>query len=124
MFPRVKGDTYYAKERELEIKAETLDIVTLKVTKAIPRDFSLKKVSRPYQDDYTEIAIIQSEEGAELSKSLCTRTARMRRQNRLRRPLLLFTNGIESYAMIVPGKWIDGEVKILWISEKLYRSDN
>src|SRR5487761_473627 len=105
------------------IKAENLDVSTLKETKAVPRDFSLKRVSRLYQDDYTEIAILEIEEGSKLSRSVCTRTARSWRQNRLRRPLLLFTDGFESYAIIVPGKRTDGEAKILWLSDRLYRTD-
>ncbi|MHB8568099.1 MAG: Eco57I restriction-modification methylase domain-containing protein [Nitrososphaerales archaeon] len=106
-----------------QVKAETLDVSTLKETKAVPRDFSLRRVSKLYQDEYTEIAILESETGSKLSRSVCTRTARMWRQNRLRRPLLLFTNGNESYAVIVPGKKTDGEAKILWLSDILYRTD-
>ena len=86
------------------IEAEALDINTLKEIKAVPRDFSLKQVSK-------------------LSRSICTRTTRMWRQNRLKRPLLLFTNGKESYAVIVPGTRSDGEAKILWLSDMLYRTD-
>jgi hypothetical protein len=105
------------------IKAETLDVGTLKETKAVPRDFALNRVSILYQDDYTEIAILESEDGLNLSRGVCTRTARVWRQSRLRRPLLLFTNRTESYAVIVPGKRIDGEAKILWLSDTLYHTD-
>jgi hypothetical protein len=105
------------------IKAEALDVNTLKETKAVPRDFSLKQVSRIYQDSYVEVAILRSDDGSKLSRSICTRTTRMWRQNRLKRPLLLFTNGTESYAVIVPGTRTDGEAKILWLSDNLYRTD-
>jgi hypothetical protein len=105
------------------IKAEALDVNTLKETKAVPRDFSLKQVSRVYQDSYVEVAILRSDDGSKLSRSVCTRTTRMWRQNRLKRPLLLFTNGTESYAVIVPGTRTDGEAKILWLSDNLYRTD-
>jgi hypothetical protein len=105
------------------MKAEALDVNTLKETKAVPRDFSLKQVSRVYQDSYVEVAILRSDDGSKLSRSTCTRTTRMWRQNRLKRPLLLFTNGTESYAVIVPGTKTDGEAKILWLSDNLYRTD-
>ncbi|MHB1909354.1 MAG: Eco57I restriction-modification methylase domain-containing protein [Nitrososphaerales archaeon] len=105
------------------IKTEALDVNTLKETKAVPRDFSVKQVSRLYQDSYVEVAILRSDDGSKLSRSTCTRTTRMWRQNRLKRPLLLFTNGTESYAVIVPGTRTDGEAKILWLSDNLYRTD-
>jgi len=103
------------------LKEEELDGKTLKDQKAIPQEFSTSRVTRLYSDDYVEVALIETEGG--LSRSVCTRAARMWKENRMIRPILLLTDGKESFAIIIPGKGIGGEAKVLNLSERLYRTD-
>ncbi|MEM3264812.1 MAG: N-6 DNA methylase [Conexivisphaerales archaeon] len=59
----------------------------------------------------------------ELGRSQCVKTANSWRAKRLHRPLLVFTNGVESYVVIVAGPKITGETKILHVSDRLYITD-
>ena len=104
-------------------KSEFLDIPTLRNSKVISNELLAKKVLRFYHDDYTEIAVVEIDETSKLSRSLCSKTARLWKQNRLTRPFLVITNGTDSYAVIVSGKGTGGEVKILGLSDKLYHTD-
>lgn len=102
---------------------EDLDAAALKEQGSIGKDFMGAKITRLYRDNFTEITVIFGESGASLSRALCTRTARLWKQHRLIRPLLLFTDGNESYAVMVPGKGTGGEARILVLSDSLYRTD-
>ncbi|MEM4091289.1 MAG: DNA methyltransferase [Thermoplasmatales archaeon] len=105
------------------VRAEDLDIATLKMQKAIPSDVSPRRIARIYANDYVEVALFDLEKGSKITRSVCTRIARSWKENRLTRPLLLFTNGKDSYAVIVTGKGTGGEVKVLGLSDRLYRTD-
>ena len=100
-----------------------LDLSALKEQKALPSDIDPRKISRLYFDDYVEVALVEFDSAKELRRSVCTRAARSWKANRLIKPLLIFTNGIDSFAVIVPGKGIGGEVKVLRLSDRLYRTD-
>lgn len=106
-----------------QVRAEDLDIATLKEQKAIPSDASPRKVTRICANDFVEVALIDFEKGSNITRSVCTRIARSWKANRLTKPLLLFTNGEHSFAVIVPGKGTGGEARILGISDRLYRTD-
>jgi len=106
-----------------KIKIEEFDISILKRDKIIPSNTDPKKAIRLYNSEEVEIALIEFEDSSNLNRNLCTKIARSWKEKRLIRPLLIFTNGYESYAVIVPGKGIGGEAKVLWLSEKLYRTD-
>jgi len=125
--PSVRFDFEFwvGKLRELgfPIKPVELDLSTLKETKALPSDVETSRVLRLYFDDYVEVALIDSDSSAKLRRSVCTRTARSWKENRLIKPMLIFTNGVESFAVIVPGKGIGGEAKVLGLSDRLYRTD-
>jgi len=105
------------------IEEEELDIATLRDARSIPSELPATKVSMVYKDDYVEAAIITLPDGSKLSRSLCTRAARFWKNSRLHRPLLMFTNAKESYAVMIPGKGTGGEAKVLGLSDKLYRTD-
>ena len=113
------------KLRELgyPLKVMVLDMPTLREQRAIPSDIEAARVLRLYVDDFVEVALVEFGSDADLRRSLCTRTTRSWKENRLIKPLLLFTNGIVSYAVIVPGKGIGGEAKALGLSDRLYRTD-
>lgn len=113
------------KLRELgyPLKVMVLDMPTLREQRAIPSDIEAARVLRLYVDDFVEVALVEFGSDADLRRSLCTRTTRSWKDNRLIKPLLLFTNGIDSYAVIVPGKGIGGEAKVLGLSDRLYRTD-
>ncbi len=105
-----------------QLKEEEFDVKTLKGQRAFPQEFATSRVTRLYSDDYVEMALIETEE--RLSRSVCTRAARMWKENRMIRPVLLFTDGKESFAIIIPGKGIvGGEARVLNLSERLYRTD-
>jgi type I restriction-modification system DNA methylase subunit len=113
------------KLRELgyPLKVMTLDMPTLREQRAIRSDIEASRVLRLYVDDFVEVALVEFDSDADLRRGLCTRTARSWKENRLIKPLLIFTNGIDSYAVIVPGKGIGGEAKVLGLSDRLYRTD-
>jgi len=106
-----------------QVKAEDLDIATLKEQRAIPSDVSLGKVTRLFANDYVEVALLDFHKGSKITRSVCTRIARSWKANRLTKPLLFFTNGEQSFAVIVPGKGTSGETKVLGVSDRLYRTD-
>lgn len=112
------------KLRELDypIKPVDLDVKTLKEQKAISSEIGDAQITKVYSDDFVEVVLIKIKE-SNLRRNLCTRIARSWKENRLIKPLLLFTDGPESYSVIVPGKGIGGEAKVLGISDRLYRTD-
>lgn len=103
------------------LKVIELDLSALKEQRALPSDSDPCKVSRLYFDDYVEIALLEFD--SELRRSFCTRVARLWKANRLIKPLLCFTDGTDSFAVIVPGKGIGGEARVLGLSDMLYRTD-
>lgn len=105
------------------LKVMVLDIPTLREQMALPSDTETSRVLRLYVDDFVEVALVEFDSDVDLRRSICTRTARSWKENRLIKPLLIFTNGIDSYAVIVPGKGIGGEAKVLGLSDRLYRTD-
>ncbi|MDW8093208.1 MAG: hypothetical protein RMJ06_05960, partial [Nitrososphaerota archaeon] len=58
-----------------------------------------------------------------MNRGMCTRVARNWRRNRMIRPLLVFTDGLDSYVVIVPGPGLEGEARVLWLHDELYRTD-
>jgi hypothetical protein len=111
------------KQLSFPLKPVEMDLSTLKGQRALPSDLEAVKVLRLYSDDYAEVVIVEFERKSKLGRSLCTRTARSWKENRLIKPLLIFTNGTDSFAVIVPGKGIGGEAKVLGLSDRLYRTD-
>lgn len=111
------------RELSYPIKPVELDLPTLKETRALPSDVEASKVLRFYFDDYVEVALVEFATSVKLRRSVCTRTARSWKENRLVKPLLVFTNGVDSFAVIVPGKGVGGEAKVLGLSDRLYRTD-
>ncbi len=100
-----------------------MDIPTLKDSKVIPSDLFPSKILKLTSNDFVEIAILEFDQDSSLTRSKCTKTTRSWKSNRLIKPLLIFTNGTESFLVMVPGKGVSGEAKILSISEKLYHTD-
>lgn len=111
------------RELGFPIKPIELDLATLKETRALPSDVEASRVLRLYFDDYVEVALVEFSSSVKLRRSVCTRTARSWKENRLIKPLLVCTNGVDSFAVIVPGKGIGGEAKVLGLSDRLYRTD-
>ncbi|MCS6784964.1 MAG: BREX-1 system adenine-specific DNA-methyltransferase PglX, partial [Candidatus Caldarchaeum sp.] len=68
--------------------------------------------------------MVEVREDAGLSRGVCSRVARAWRRNRLIRPLLVFTDGVDSYVVVVPGPRSDADVvRVLWLHDRLYRTD-
>lgn len=111
------------RELDYPLKIIELDLSALKEQKALPSDSDPWKVSRLYFDDYVEIALLEFDSTDKLRRSVCTRAARSWKANRLIKPLLCFTDGTDSFAVIVPGKGIGGEARVLGLSDRLYRTD-
>jgi len=111
------------RELSYPIKPIELDFKTLREQRALPSDFEDAEVLKLYSDDYVEVALVKIYSTSKLKRSVCTRTARTWKENRLIKPLLVFTNGLDSFAIIVPGKGIGGEAKVLGLSDRLYRTD-
>ena len=114
------------KLRELgyPLKQVDLDVKTLRDQKALPADFEGAKVSKLYSDDFMEVVLLKVDYKLEGKRGLCTRTAKLWKENRLIKPLLLFTDESDAYAVIVPGKGIGGEAKVLGLSDIIYRTDS
>jgi len=119
------SEFWESKLRELgyPLKPTELDCTTLKGQKALPSNLEASKVLRLYFDDYVEVALVEFSSSVKLRRSVCTRTARSWKENRLIKPLLICTNGLDSFAVIVPGRGIGGEAKVLGLSDRLYRTD-
>jgi len=111
------------KELKYPIAEQQLDIKTLIDQGAIPSIPKLSNVIRFYLDDYVEIVLLTYAEGERMTRGQCTRIARSWKERRLIRPLLIFTNGSESYAVVVPGPGSGGEVKVLSLADRLYHTD-
>ncbi|MEM2038771.1 MAG: DNA methyltransferase, partial [Nitrososphaerota archaeon] len=110
-----------ARELGYPVREEELSVSVLIEQGVIPKSLSAKRVLRLYLDDYVELAVVEVGEG--MTRGLCTRVARSWRKNRLIRPLLVFTDGVDSYVVIIPGPGLEGEAKVLWLHEELYRTD-
>ena len=100
-----------------------LDIETLRKQRVFPPNLQPARVLSMFSNSFIEIVIVEVDSGSGFSRSLCTQTARRWKENRLLKPLLLFTNRYESFAVIVPGKGAYGEAKILKLADRLYRTD-
>jgi type I restriction-modification system DNA methylase subunit len=105
------------------LSVQELDINTLKEQGAIPSGVSPASVKRLYADKYVEVALLSFKGDTTLTRGTSTRIARLWKQKRMMRPLLLFTNGSESFATVVPGAGTAGEVKVLALADMLYRTD-
>ncbi|MEN3048528.1 MAG: hypothetical protein ABDH63_07105, partial [Candidatus Caldarchaeales archaeon] len=116
---------WISKVRELgyPVKEEELSVKVLRERGVIPQGADVRRVLRLYVDDYVECAIVEF--GNKMTRSLCTRIARSWKKHRLGiRPLLAFTDGTDSYMVTIPGPGSEGEARVLWLHERLYRTDN
>ncbi|MCS7144615.1 MAG: BREX-1 system adenine-specific DNA-methyltransferase PglX [Archaeoglobaceae archaeon] len=91
------------------------------VEKVIPKEMEAVKAWRLYIDDYIEFALIEVKRS--LTRGICIRCARKWKEKRLIRPLMIFTDGEESYVVIILGKSTGGEARVLYLHETLYRTD-
>ncbi len=98
-----------------------LDVGYLRGQGILPRELEVSSAKLLYRDDYVEVVVLELERLA--PRGLCSRVARGWKGRRLRRPLLVFTDGVDSYAVIVPGPGVGGEVKALRLHGELYRTD-
>ncbi|MEM0144020.1 MAG: DNA methyltransferase, partial [Candidatus Parvarchaeum sp.] len=105
------------------ITDENLDIQTLKEQRVLQPDKTPLEVVRLYRDDNIELVVLQFSKDYKLVRSVCTKIARLWKEKRLIKPFLIFSNGQQSFAVIVPGKGISGEAKILQLSNTLYKTD-
>ena len=100
-----------------------LDVDVLAGDRFLPRDLGAVRALRLYADGAAEVAVVEVPLGG-LTRGRCVRAARMWKERTLGvRPLLAFTDGEESFAVIVPGAGTGGEAKVLWLSSDLYRTD-
>lgn len=108
-------------ERGYEVVEERLDVETLVKQKVIPGTHRPNDVVLLYRDRYVEAAALVYDELP--SRGVCVRVARQWRSRRLYRPLLIFTDGASSYAIIVRGAGLEGEARVLRLEDRLYRTD-
>ncbi len=115
---------WVSKARELgyPVMQEELSIDLLKEKGVFPRTLNVTQALRVYLDDYIEFVVIGVKD--KLSRGLCTRIARNWKERRLIRPLLIFTDDKEeSFIVIIPGRGLGGEARVLHVQGKLYRTD-
>jgi hypothetical protein len=113
------------KELGYELYPQVFDIYALQEQRVLPRDVDPVNVIRLSDEELVEVAIIVLDrESNQLTRSKCSSIARRWKENRMVRPLLFFTDGVDSFAIIVPGRGIGGESKILSLSEELFRTDH
>ena len=99
-----------------------LDVGTLCGEGFLPSDVSYSRVARVFSDSFVDVVIV--EVGSGLSRGRCVRAARRWKERSLGvRPLMAFTDGVDSFAVIVPGAGTGGEAKVLSLSGELYRTD-
>jgi hypothetical protein len=105
------------------VSSVELDVDVLAGDRFLPRDLGAVRALRLYADGTAEVAVVEVPLGG-LTRGRCVRAARMWKERTLGvRPLLAFTDGEESFAVIVPGAGTGGEAKVLWLSSDLYRTD-
>jgi hypothetical protein len=117
------------RERGYTVVEERLDLETLAKQKVVPSSHLVKGRDSPclmdaillYRDRYVEAAALVYDRLP--SRGVCVRVARQWRENRLYRPLLIFTDGESCYAVIVRGAGLDGEARVLHLEDRLYRTD-
>jgi ABC-type dipeptide/oligopeptide/nickel transport system ATPase component len=117
------------RERGYTVVEEKLDLETLTKQKVVPSSHLVKGRDSPslmeaillYRDRYVEAAALVYDRLP--SRGVCVRVARQWRENRLYRPLLIFTDGESCYAVIVRGAGLDGEARVLHLEDRLYRTD-
>jgi type I restriction-modification system DNA methylase subunit len=116
-------------ERGYTVVEERLDLETLAKQRVVPSSHLVKGRDSPslmeailfYRDRYVEAAALVYDRLP--SRGVCVRVARQWRENRLYRPLLIFTDGESCYAVIVRGAGLDGEARVLHLEDRLYRTD-
>jgi len=117
------------RERGYTVVEERLDLETLAKQRVVPSSHLVKGRDSPclmdaillYRDRYVEAAALVYDRLP--SRGVCVRVARQWRENRLYRPLLIFTDGESCYAVIVRGAGLDGEARVLHLEDRLYRTD-
>jgi hypothetical protein len=117
------------RERGYAVVEERLDLETLAKQRVVPSSHLVKGRDSPclmdaillYRDRYVEAAALVYDRLP--SRGVCVRVARQWRENRLYRPLLIFTDGESCYAVIVRGAGLDGEARVLHLEDRLYRTD-
>jgi hypothetical protein len=117
------------RERGYTVVEERLDLETLAKQRVVPSSHLAKGRDSPclmdaillYRDRYVEAAALVYDRLP--SRGVCVRVARQWRENRLYRPLLIFTDGESCYAVIVRGAGLDGEARVLHLEDRLYRTD-
>ncbi len=107
--------------KKYPVSVERLDLDTLVRTRVLPSD-SAREAYLLYKDDFVEVAALVFDRLP--SRSFCARVARQWRERRLIRPLLIFTDNESSYAAVVRGAGLGGEVRLLRLEEQLYRTDS
>jgi hypothetical protein len=117
------------RERGYTVVEERLDLETLAKQRVVPSSHLVKGRDSPslmdaillYRDRYVEAAALVYDRLP--SRGVCVKVARQWRENRLYRPLLIFTDGESCYAVIVRGAGLDGEARVLHLEDRLYRTD-
>jgi hypothetical protein len=117
------------RERGYTVVEERLDLETLAKQRVVPNSHLVKGRDSPclmdaillYRDKYVEAAALVYDRLP--SRGVCVKVARQWRENRLYRPLLIFTDGESCYAVIVRGAGLDGEARVLHLEDRLYRTD-
>ncbi|BAJ50607.1 type II restriction enzyme, methylase subunit [Candidatus Caldarchaeum subterraneum] len=107
-------------ERGYVVGLERLDLDTLVGTGVLPRD-GAREAYLLYRDDFVEVVVLVYDDLP--SRGYCARVARRWRERTLFRPLLIFTDNRSSYAAVVRGAGLGGEVRLLHLEEQLYRTD-
>ncbi|MEP0825403.1 MAG: Eco57I restriction-modification methylase domain-containing protein [Nitrososphaera sp.] len=107
------------------VSQSDLDIESLKQQRVLS-DFLPEKAWLIYKNDYIEIAVLEfrTREQA-LSRAKTVKIARAWKRGRLIRPILILTDGSSSFLAIIPGSDMSGsgEVRILHLEDRLYRTD-
>ncbi|WP_449463024.1 Eco57I restriction-modification methylase domain-containing protein [Tardisphaera miroshnichenkoae] len=120
------GPTFWQRalsELGYEVKLEDLDLPTLRRQGAIKSGVIVNSVKRFLKGDYVEGAIIEI--GSHLTRRSAAQVARDWKKARMIRPILIFTDDLVSYLVIVPGPGTQamGEARILQLSDRLYHTD-
>lgn len=103
------------------IKLEEYPLNFLRDMKILPPNVRPVNVHCLYKTDLIEVVIIELKDG--LSKGKCVSIARLWKKNTLKNPVIILTDGRDSYLTIVPEDSSYNEVKVLYLSEQLYHTD-
>ena len=105
-----------------DVNVQEFPLTLLKEQKILPVNTNPSRVHRLFHNGLMEIVVFEVKD-SEFSRGRCVSLARSWKRNNLISPIIILTNSRDSYISILPGTGFSSEVKVLYLSDQLYRTD-